>query len=106
MDESLTDTMYFIMLALLNPQHGYAIMKEISEVSHGHFEIGPASMYTTLKKLTKLHFLEMLETKDRKKVYQLTPLGKEKLQQEVARRKKFYQVGETALKKAGVHVES
>ncbi len=105
MEESLTDTMYFIMLALLKPQHGYAIMKEISEISHGHFEIGPASMYTTLKKLTKLNFLEIMETTDRKKIYQLTLLGKEKLQEEVARRKKFYQVGEMALKEAGVDVE-
>lgn len=105
MEESLTDSMYLILLALLKPQHGYAIMKEISVLTQGRYEIGPASMYTTLKKLTKAGLLEMVENSDRKKIYQLTEMGQEKLKEEVLRRKKFYEAGILALRKVGVEVE-
>ena len=50
MDEALTDSTYLILLALLKPKHGYLIMKQIHELSQGTFEIGPATMYTILKK--------------------------------------------------------
>lgn len=102
MEESLTDSMYFIMLALLKPQHGYAIMKEISQLTAGKVEIGPASMYTILKKLLKAQLIVLEESDERKKVYRLTPLGLKILKAEVARREKLFRVGELALKKAGV----
>lgn len=102
MEESLTDSMYFIMLALLKPQHGYAIMKEISQLTAGKVEIGPASMYTILKKLLKAQLIVLEESHERKKIYRLTPLGVETLKAEVVRREKLFRVGEIALKKAGV----
>ena len=58
MDEALTDSTYLILLALLKPKHGYVIMKQIHELSQGTFEIGPATMYTILKKLTKKGWID------------------------------------------------
>lgn len=93
MDEALTDSTYLILLALLKPQHGYAIMKEVTQLTEGVIEIGPASMYTILKKLLKNQLIRLEESNDRKKVYQITPLGLETLHKEVERRKRFYQAG-------------
>lgn len=59
MDEALTDSTYLILLALLKPKHGYLIMKQIDDLSQGTFEIGPATMYTILKKLTKLSLIHI-----------------------------------------------
>ena len=67
MDEPLTDSTYLILLALLKPKHGYVIMKQINELSQGTYEIGPATMYTILKKLTKNEMISLEETTDRKK---------------------------------------
>lgn len=101
MEENLTDSMYLILLALLKPQHGYAIMKEISELTQGRFEIGPASMYTILKKLLKAKLIALEESHERKKIYQITEAGVEKLQREVKRRKQLYLAGQNALENAG-----
>ena len=96
-DEVLTDSTYLIMLALLKPQHGYAIMKEVSELTEQRFEIGPASMYTILKKLVNAQWIELEENSDRKKIYRITDEGIAILRNEIQRRKIFYQAGEDRL---------
>ncbi|HCM88371.1 MULTISPECIES: helix-turn-helix transcriptional regulator [Vagococcus] len=97
MDEPLTDSNYLILLALLEPKHGYAIMKEISEITQERVTIGPASMYTILKKLVKSEYITLEQDDDRKKIYLITELGISKLESEVERRKLFYQAGERLL---------
>ena len=47
----LTDTAYYILLSLVDAKHGYLIMQTIEEMTEQRFSIGPASMYTTIKKL-------------------------------------------------------
>lgn len=104
MDEPLTDSSYLILLALLKPKHGYAIMKDISDITNERVSIGPASMYTILKKLLKSDLISLEQDDDRKKVYLITDLGINKLEEEVERRKLFYLAGERLLEeKRGSH---
>ena len=104
MDEPLTDSSYLILLALLKPKHGYAIMKDISDITNERVSIGPASMYTILKKLLKSDLISLEQDDDRKKVYLITDLGIKKLEEEVERRKLFYLAGERLLEeKRGSH---
>lgn len=93
MEEALTDSTYLILLALLKPQHGYAIMKEISKLTHGAFEIGPASMYTILKRLQAHEMIQLEESNDRKKIYRITQKGRNTLVREIERRRLFYKAG-------------
>lgn len=95
MDEVLTDSTYLILLALLEPKHGYGIMKDITEITEGRISVGPASMYTILKKLEKQGHIALQEDSDRKKVYLITESGKEVLKKDIERRKLFYLAGET-----------
>ncbi|WHT49417.1 hypothetical protein QNH10_07720 [Sporosarcina thermotolerans] len=37
----MTEAMYYVLLALLNPNHGYQLMHSISEVSDGRIKMGP-----------------------------------------------------------------
>ncbi|SDO45058.1 PadR family transcriptional regulator [Alkalicoccus daliensis] len=93
----LTDTMYYILITLLQPMHGYAIMQAIEKMTNGTLKIGPASMYTTLKKLkTKELIVEKLE-ENNKKVYLISNYGKTVLQKEVVRREMMVQHGKIAL---------
>nr|WP_242542229.1 helix-turn-helix transcriptional regulator [Vagococcus sp. DIV0080] len=93
-----------ILLALLKPKHGYAIMKDISDITNERVSIGPASMYTILKKLLKSDLIALEQDDDRKKVYLITDLGINKLEEEVERRKLFYLAGERLLEeKRGSH---
>lgn len=101
MEEALTDSMYLILIALVKPQHGYAIMKEITALTQGRYQIGPASMYTILKKLLDEKWISLEETDDRKKVYTITKSGIDRLKQEVTRREKFVRAGQFALEIVG-----
>lgn len=47
----LSDSIFLILLATLEPVYGYRIMQDIKESTRGAVEVGPATMYTTLKKL-------------------------------------------------------
>ncbi|MCA5012705.1 MULTISPECIES: PadR family transcriptional regulator [unclassified Enterococcus] len=101
MEETLTDSTYLILLALLKPQHGYAIMKEVNLLTNGQVTIGPASMYTILKKLQTSKYISLEESSDRKKIYLITDKGRSILEQDVERRKLLYQAGSRLLAKKG-----
>ncbi|ALS38182.1 hypothetical protein A5819_002788 [Enterococcus sp. 7E2_DIV0204] len=97
MEDTLTDSTYLILLALLKPQHGYAIMKEVNVLTNGQVDIGPASMYTILKKLQKNEFITLEDSNERKKTYLITEKGYDILQKDIERRKLLYQAGNRLL---------
>ncbi|WP_078592881.1 PadR family transcriptional regulator [Evansella clarkii] len=100
--EQLTDSMFYIMAALTEPRHGYAIMNLIEESTKGAVSIGPASMYTIIKKLLKQEWIYLHDgTDSRRKTYLLTEKGREVLEGEVRIRKLMITLAEEGLKKEG-----
>jgi len=95
--EALTDSAFYILMSLFEPRHGYLIMQYAREISDGEFVIGPATLYTMIKKLLKESWIELLHEVDRKKIYQITSSGKEKWFQDIERRKKMVAHGMVAL---------
>jgi len=97
---------FFVLFALAEEEkHGYRIMQDIRELSGGTFSVGPATLYTTIKKLFDQGLISETSdsTEDRRRTYALTPAGKRLLgaefhrQQELldlARRKKLLRIGE------------
>ncbi len=99
--EQLTDSMFYIMSALTKPRHGYAIMSLIEERTDGAITIGPASMYTIIKKLLKHEWIYLYDDSDpRRKTYLLTEKGKDVLKADVSLRKIMIQLAEIGLKEA------
>lgn len=97
-DEQLTDTNYYIMLSLVTPLHGYGIMQKVKEMSNQSFEIGPASLYTSLKKLMQSDLICPAEAQEAdKKIYQLTDSGKKFLIMDHERRRQLFLCGERIL---------
>ncbi len=98
-EEQLTDTNYYILLAMVRPIHGYGIMQRVKDISEGAFEIGPASLYTSLKKMQDAGLISLLDTGESdKKVYQLTQIGKDLLKKDYERRKCMVKQGEIIMK--------
>ncbi|MBM7837180.1 DNA-binding PadR family transcriptional regulator [Alkalihalobacillus xiaoxiensis] len=96
--EHVTDSMFYIMAALTEPRHGYAIMQIIEETTSGAVSIGPASMYTIIKKLLKQDWIcPSDETNSRRKTYRLTGKGKDVLRSEVTLRKQLLALAEKGL---------
>ncbi|SHE93938.1 DNA-binding transcriptional regulator, PadR family [Seinonella peptonophila] len=100
---ALTDISYYILLSLIEAKHGYLIMKTIDQMTDHQFTIGPASMYTTIKKLLAAKLIsEIGGTGDRnKKTYVTTKKGLELLQKDVERRRKMVEHAEKAFYKKG-----
>jgi DNA-binding PadR family transcriptional regulator len=47
-NQPMTEAMYYILLALLKPSHGYGIMQRIRELSGGRLVLGPGTLYGVL----------------------------------------------------------
>lgn len=58
------------------PMHGYDIIHEICERTHGNWEPSPGSVYPALEYLMNKGYISMEEI-ERKKIYSITPEGKE-----------------------------
>ena len=99
----LTDSMFYIMAALAEPRHGYAVMGLIEETTKGAFVIGPASLYTILKKLLDQGLIVLHDESDsRRKVYALTEMGRTVLIEEIERRTAMIQLAEKGLQRGNL----
>lgn len=86
------------MAALTKPRHGYAIMNLIEEKTKGTITIGPASMYTIIKKLLSQEWIYLHNKIDsRRKTYQLTDKGREVLEEDLKVRKLMIELAEAGL---------
>jgi len=95
----LTDVAYLVLLTLTAPCHGYLIMARIEEMTEGDARIGPASLYTTLKKLTDAGFIRLLAEEVTKKIYHITDEGLEALKVEIDKRERYVKYGKWAMNK-------
>lgn len=97
---------FFVLFALAEGEkHGYRIMQDIRDLSVGTFSVGPATLYTTIKKLFDQGLISEISgsTEDRRRTYALTPAGRRLLGAEfqrqqqlldLARRKRVLRIGE------------
>ncbi|MNI43084.1 lineage-specific thermal regulator protein [compost metagenome] len=101
MTEQLTDSAYYILLSLLVPRHGYAIMKYIEELTDGEITMGPATLYTLIKKLMKNEYIEAGESDDeRRKPYIVTNKGRDIVLKEIERRSRMVKQGIQAIEES------
>jgi len=84
---------FHILLALSDqPRHGYSIMQEVAERSQGRCRLGPATLYTTVKRLLADGLIEEMDERpdpdmddQRRRYYKLTRFGRRVAQAEFAR---------------------
>ena len=82
----LSDSIFLILLATFEPVHGYRIMHDIESSTHGAVKVGPATMYTTLKKLKAAGW-----------IVEIAEEGRSVLRRDFARRKRLVAVAEERL---------
>lgn len=96
----LADAAVHVMLALVQPRHGYAVMQFLEQESGGAISLGPASLYTTLKKLASAELIQELGGEDSRRVYHLTPMGHEVLIRNIERRRQLISMADHLLEDA------
>lgn len=85
----LTDSIFIILLCMLQPVHGYKIMQRIQELTDGELQIGPATMYTTISKLCEVGWVEELASDGNRRQYVISEEGMAVLQKNFNFRKKI-----------------
>ena len=89
----LTPAVFHILLALADEErHGYAIMTHVAELTDGQMQLGPGTLYGTLKRLLAGALIEESGERpdadlddERRRYYSLSPLGKRVLAAEALR---------------------
>lgn len=81
----LTEATAYILIALDEPLHGYALMQKVEAMSQGTVRIGPGTLYGAFSQLEKQGLITMVREEDRRKSYVLTEKGKSVLQEHIRR---------------------
>ena len=81
----LTEATCYILMALAEPLHGYALMQKVEGMSEGTVTIGPGTLYTGFSTLEKDGLISKVDERDRRKTYILTAKGKKVLREHIRR---------------------
>ena len=85
----MTEAMYYILLSLLKPGHGYGMMQRIKELSGGRLVMGPGTLYGVLSRMNKEGLITFTGEEGRRKNYAITEAGREALLAEYGRLKRL-----------------
>ena len=93
-DNPLTEAVFYILLALRKPNHGYGIIQEVQELTNGRLTLGAGTLYGAIQTLQKKDWIQIysVDTESRKKKeYIITDRGKEVFREEQRRLKELLQ---------------
>ena len=98
-DFALTESTFYILLSLYEPQHGYGIMQRTEELSGGRVRLAAGTLYGALSSMSEKGWIQLLpgESGSRKKEYCLTSEGLLALKNELDRLKELVRNGEEIL---------
>ena len=87
----MTETGFYILLCLQEPNHGYGIVQKVKELTKEEIILSPGTMYGSLSKMEKDQLIQFVKEEEKRKIYQITELGKEVLALELKRIERLYQ---------------
>lgn len=84
---ALTEAVYYILLSLIEPLHGYGIMQNVEQLSGGRVRLAAGTLYGAISTLLEKGWIVALpgEKDSRKKEYQITVSGRKILCGELVR---------------------
>ncbi len=96
---ALTEAVYYILLSLRSPLHGYGIMQRVEQLSAGRVRLAAGTLYGALESLLKKGWIQALpeEMGSRKKEYVITAAGTQAAENELARLRELVANGEKIL---------
>lgn len=92
----MTEAIFYILLSVRQPNHGYGIIQEVSEITGGRVVLGPGTLYGAINTLLKKGWITLYseDTASRKKKeYLITPLGREQFRGEMERLRELLENG-------------
>lgn len=96
MSSPITESTYYILLAVLKPNHGYGIIQKVEELTNGRVILGPGTLYGAINTLLEKKWITLYsEEKDsrKKKEYLISEEGRKVLFEEIDRLKELIKNG-------------
>ena len=87
----MTESGFYILYCLQQPQHGYGVSQQVRQMTGGEVVIGAGTMYGSLSKMEKDGLIVFVAEEDKRRLYQITALGREILDTELRRIERLYQ---------------
>ncbi|GAA0727548.1 helix-turn-helix transcriptional regulator [Clostridium malenominatum] len=84
----LTEALFYILLAVRRPNHGYGIIQDVNEMTDGRVTLGPGTLYGAINSMLTKEWISLYsEDKEsrKKKEYLITDIGKQIFKTEVKR---------------------
>lgn len=89
----LPDAVFYILLALADEErHGYAIMREVGQLTGGAIRLGPGTLYSAIKRMLNAGLIEESDRRpdpalddERRRYYRLTRFGRRVAESETER---------------------
>ena len=99
----LTETMFLVLLTMLEENYGYRVGQEVEEITKGRIVLGPGSLYGAINNLRKKSWIKLVDKDDNsgKKMYIATDTGRSLISLEIERMKNLVIEGEKKLEKEG-----
>lgn len=96
---ALTEAVYYILLSLTEPLHGYGIMQKVESLSGGRVKLAAGTLYGAINTMLEKGWISALpgEKNSRKKEYVITETGRTILQNEVLRLEELLSNGKRIL---------
>ena len=96
---ALTEAVYYILLSLMQPLHGYGIMQKVEQLSHGRLRLAAGTLYGAISSMLDKGWIAALDNAadSRKKEYVITDAGKAILRAEYQRLLELVGNGRAAL---------
>lgn len=99
----MTETGFYILYCLQEPMHGYNIVQRVLALTDGEIRISPGTMYGSLSKMERDGVIRFVREEEKRKIYQITELGRQVLALEIRRIRRLYRTVEgTALQEEPV----
>ncbi len=93
----MTETAFYILMCLRTPNHGYGIVQMVEKMTEGSIRLTPGTMYGSLSKMEKDKLIRFLREEEKRKIYQITDLGREVLELELQRIRRLYKIAQEVL---------
>jgi len=100
---ALTEAVYYILLALHSPLHGYGVMQKVDEMSRGRVRLAAGTLYGAISTMLDKGWIRALpgEKNSRKKEYEITTLGRKVVENELDRLRELLANGQLIIKEGG-----
>lgn len=96
---ALTEAVFYILLSLEKPLHGYGIMQNTEKLSNGRIHLAAGTLYGAINTLLDKKWIYAVPGKEtgRKKEYCLTDAGREALKAELCRLRELVTNGDAII---------